>query len=82
MTDQILGDVDNGRIRPVTIGAYTGPAGIQRVTGEIQVAFIWKGQPTQSLPIDVVVSGERMRAVSRIKSDIADMHIFVCEYPD
>jgi hypothetical protein len=81
MKDQIVGDVDNGRIRQVTIGAYTGPAGIQRVTGEIQVAFQAKGQPAPSLPIDVVVSGERMRAVSRIKSDIADMHIFICDYP-
>jgi hypothetical protein len=82
MNDLIFGKVDNGRRRDVSIGTYTGPAGIQRATGEVQIAFIAKKQPTLSLPVQCTVSGERMIAVRREASDIADMHIFTCEYPD
>lgn len=81
MTDQIFGKVDNGRRRVVSIGSYAGPAGIQRATGEVQIAFLAKKQPTVSLPIACVVSGEQMIATRRESSDIPDMHIFICEYP-
>jgi hypothetical protein len=81
MSDRVFGSVENGKYVDITLGSYSGKAGVRPSAEGIELAFLG-AQPGLSMPIAGTIGQQRIRAVTRKTSSIEGMHVFIIEMVD
>jgi hypothetical protein len=81
MSDRVFGSVKNGKYTQITLGSYSGMAGVRPSNEGIELAFLG-AQPGLSMPIEGTMGNQRIRAVKRKESAIPGMHLFIIEMVD